>query len=386
MSLLAASSTIHSTALYSDKVEHLNQEVLDLLDLNRAYKRELQELRKERIAWRETQRQANTLESANARLNEDVDSLRGECNRLRRKNEDLKRNIDDNAVEVHTMKMQWLEREEQLVAVARADREKLRGYIALQSSNGFEDDEMSSISNAENITLKESIKEKETIITKQSEEIRELKLLLEAIVAHANQCGGFERQPFNYKQFVEILRELASQASSSNTNTTINTPAVSDDGKDSCSDEEACDPRDMYNESHDQSFSSDTTLHLQHRPPLSPPQSPVLSPSASFEEEDSSYSEDEANLFDDMMVLDNPNGESLSFMMNSAGEHAPDFDKMDSRLQSRLAAYGLRTDGNRKARKKRLDRFKMNKKKEALEGRVNGQKSSERFLPYNVDR
>ncbi|KAJ3220362.1 hypothetical protein HDU67_000029 [Dinochytrium kinnereticum] len=355
-----------------DAAEHLKQEVIDLADHNRALKREVVELRKERKEWRETQRQASLLETTTARLSEDLDSLRAECNRLRRKNEELARQLEHEAAESQTARIRWAEREFQLTSQAKADREKLKDFLALQSIPASYDEEellkykpVLAGEDEETQTLKQEIAEKDAFISRQNEEVRELRLVLEAVVAHANQCGGFDRRPFNYGEFVHILRSMANEAPEDGY---LETSYTSTSSSADCDGHETCDTDSLGRLT--------PTPDNIHALTIEPGNSLSFWEEASAAHDadvpDSDFAMHDAFIETSFTISDSTyvdatfkHLESLPSPLDMTGESIPLFTpEATSLLQSRLAAYGLRTDGNRKARRKRLDRFKMQKKKE----------------------
>ncbi|KAJ3110761.1 hypothetical protein HDU96_006282 [Phlyctochytrium bullatum] len=380
--------TVAETSVYNtlnfDTVEHLKRDLLDLTDHNKLLKREISDLRKEQLAWRETQRQVGVLEAANSFITSEFDILKADHKRLRRKNEELALQLEHEAAVHQAARLGWSEREAQLIAQARADREKLRGYLALNNSSSYQyedDEEAESTDESEKVSgLNAKLAEVTAKNTQQAKEIRELRLLLEAVVAHANDVGGFQRTPLRIDDLMQVVRSLVKDASSSS-------GSSSADDSDSGESDHSDDIRGRHHPTPSPEAGSQgrATPSLEECA-LQYPNGESLADAADPMLEDPFFASYERSLDASTAAASSMAffEEALSAAAAANGELAPEFvsEAASSTLQSKLAAYGLRTDGNRKARKKRLDRFRMNKKKEARGSAA----SAASPYAYGVDR
>ncbi|KAJ3105037.1 hypothetical protein HDU97_008645 [Phlyctochytrium planicorne] len=110
----------------STAVDVLQNEVTNLHDHNQALMRELTDLKKERLAWKEKEPQFNTLESSVSRLTQELQVTRSENARLRKQNDELQKNLDTETAEFADARQRWSDKEQALLVAAKADRVKLK--------------------------------------------------------------------------------------------------------------------------------------------------------------------------------------------------------------------------------------------------------------------
>ncbi|KAJ3144603.1 hypothetical protein HK101_002642, partial [Irineochytrium annulatum] len=287
-------------------------EVANLSDHNKALKRELGELKKDRLIWKETHRRAIDLDNLVQRLSDDVDSLQAECSRLRRSNAELESRLEQELNDSADARQRFAEKERELLSLARADRQKLKDLQELQR---YEEDEG------------ERTVESEGMDGGYRTEFEKMKSRVSAL-ADANDKKDHQIAELN-RVIVVLMRELDSRSSSSSSSSSS-----------TCS--EPLSPGGAgINVSADASFTSNSTIL-----------------------DDVDQFDVDAEMDDPQDILDglyNPGDsaptscaslggelERLGACLTSTNEALAEMSLLDRNLRM----YGLKTDGNRKSKKK----------------------------------
>ncbi|KAJ1529042.1 hypothetical protein HK405_002407, partial [Cladochytrium tenue] len=121
----------------------LAAEVASLSDHNARLARELADLKKERLAWRDSQRHADRLERDAAAVHDDLLRAQTEAARARRAADDLERRLRAEIEHAADARRTWLDQEQDLRALLRAERDenrRLRSLGAVRAEPGFADD------------------------------------------------------------------------------------------------------------------------------------------------------------------------------------------------------------------------------------------------------
>ncbi|KAJ3173965.1 hypothetical protein HK101_011001 [Irineochytrium annulatum] len=314
-----------TAAAHIDNVESLQTELHNLTDYNAALLRDLNELKRERLQWKETQKLAAELESVATRLQQDVAATQAENARLRRQNEDLEKRLEREMTEGAESRQRWMEKEEHLMASLRADRNKLKELRALNSqkddSSYDEEEEVpksrdpSPVPRTEATAIVEEnmkLDSKDLLARKQEQDILELQRTVSALMDEIE--AGYETAQFEYGAGETAHAGGGSVPPSPPTSASVVTFSP---GTRTRSGSVAS------------SNNSEDGLREAGR---------TLAPMKSFN--------------------------SLADELNQLGVKVPDVTSTPS-LKARLAGAGLSTEGNRQVLKKRLQRFIAKKKKQA---------------------
>ncbi|KAI8836596.1 hypothetical protein BC829DRAFT_405679 [Chytridium lagenaria] len=157
-----------------DTDDIIKVELSNLHDHNQALIRELNDLKKERIAWEERDKVSSRLEGTITRLNQDIAASQAENARLRKQNEDLQRKLEREMVEFGC--------EGQVEGYgadsdcgAKTDRVKLKELRDLY--NSFEDRDRCPLQ-----TLTTQVTNRDLQFRKQEKDILELQRTVEALM------------------------------------------------------------------------------------------------------------------------------------------------------------------------------------------------------------
>ncbi|KAJ3331697.1 hypothetical protein HDU76_002455 [Blyttiomyces sp. JEL0837] len=104
----------------------LQTEVINLHEHNVALQRELTDLKKERLHWKDTERKLLTLESSTTNINQTLRAMEAEVSRLRRQNEDLEHRLEIEVTEGIEARQRWKEHEAHLLSALRAEKDRVR--------------------------------------------------------------------------------------------------------------------------------------------------------------------------------------------------------------------------------------------------------------------
>ncbi|KAJ3106112.1 hypothetical protein HDU96_008319 [Phlyctochytrium bullatum] len=332
-------------------VDALKVELSNLHEHNCNLLRELNELRKEKLAWLETEKMSAKLDAQVVKLNQDVAASQSENARLRKQNEDLSRKLESEMSEFAEARSRWAEQEQALLSAARSDRLKLRELRDLHNIKEHKDfkadaEELQKPVESnrdsspraeavalleENLQLKEKVEGLEMQLTKsnhkinkQEQDILELQRTVEALM------DEIESGQFNAQFLSSVLGDAeASGGLHSEIHLTPPSPPASHgtlSGGHS---------REVSFANHHDADSDDEAWGRG----LSAPGTPMLSGAKSM-----------SSLADEYKRLNEP---------------APDPASVQPSLRAKCAALGLSTEGNRAILKKRLMRHYAKKKKQA---------------------
>ncbi|KAJ3122187.1 hypothetical protein HK098_003065 [Nowakowskiella sp. JEL0407] len=369
-----AYETYSGMDIHDDPTELLLAELQEISEKNEELHRQIAEMRKDRILWKDSLQKAAENDSKIQQLNVELETLQGEVLRLRRSNEDLQKRLQQEFEDNESVRVQWQEQEKSLRKALIEERMKhkdLRERLAYFENDKTDEvvDESKAIRETEAKSLKDEVsKLKKTIqelnsmielrdgkiksqddeLRKQDREITELQLMMNRIMDD-----------------IESTQKDAIFSDSSDDDEAYISPPLSPAGY-------LTTP--MW-AGHKRSKSA-ATVHTQDTLHLTIPLRRTRSNSASQSEGPTS-SNSLLEEFNKLNIVEETQIESKFAEIGPNGEGL---------LRKKLSAIGLSTDGNRKALKKRLHAFIKRKERVIMKETTTAEQKLEAMKALNAAR